>query len=117
MFLQNTQEFHLRHQRKLSYFVQKDRTALRKFKITFLSLRSTSETSFFIAKEFAFDQTLRDSSAVHLNKRLFITAFFIYLSSKDFFARSGLSNDQHRNICFGNFFNLPHDKVNLCVHT
>ena len=117
MFLQNTQKLHLRHQGKLSDLIQKDRSALRKFKITFLSLRGPGKTSFFITEEFALDQTLRDGSAVHLDKRLFVTALFIDLPGKNFFAGPGLSNDQHRNIRFGNLFDLLQDKADPCVHT
>ena len=117
MFLQDTQEFHLRHQRKLSYFVQKDRSAFRKFKVSFFSLRGSGKTSFLIAEQFALDQTLRDSSAVHLDKRLFVAALFIDLSGKNFFARPGFPDDQHRNIRFGNLFDLLQDKADLGVHT
>ena len=54
--------------RHVSDFVEKERTAVRKFELSWFAAYSSGEGAFFVAEEFAFEQIFRDGGAVDFDE-------------------------------------------------
>jgi hypothetical protein len=69
-FLENTQQSDLGFPRKLSHFIEEDRTSSREFEAPQTALIRPCESAFLMAEQFRRDQVARDRRAIHTHKRV-----------------------------------------------
>src|SRR5690349_8302963 len=65
--IQHAEQFHLRLQLQLANFVEEERALVGEFEQAGLRRISAAERAFLIAKQFAFDQIFRQSSAIDIH--------------------------------------------------
>src|SRR6185312_17274055 len=97
-FLQNAQQSGLHLKRKFADFVQKNCSAIGGLKKTLLAFRRSGESSLFIPKEFAFDQSRHQRAAIHRNKRTFrVVPAVVNRTCYQFFSCSTFASNEHRS--------------------
>src|SRR4029077_18967055 len=67
-FLQHSQQRDWDFRGQIAYFVQEDRSAVRRFKTSQAPLRCSSECALFVTKQFGSDQRWGDCRTIHTNK-------------------------------------------------
>src|SRR6266481_1813057 len=96
LLFQNAQHLRLRAQAHVADFVEEERTAIGFFEFADLILSGAGEAALHVPKKFRFDQLLRDSGAVHLDKQAFAAqAGGMQGPRHELFARAALAIDQH----------------------
>src|SRR5262249_7239682 len=68
-FLEHTQEFRLKMDFEFGDFIEKQRSTVGDFDLAFLLRNGTRERTTLVAEQLAFQQSLRQSSAVDRDKR------------------------------------------------
>src|SRR5580704_9541486 len=100
LFLQDTQKFWLKLQRKVANFVEKQSAAVCKFEAADFLGERTGEGAAFVAKQLGFKKTRGDGSAIHLNEGAFATrAEIVNGAGNQFFAGTGFAKNQNRGSC------------------
>src|SRR5688500_16645156 len=69
LLLEHSQHLRLHLWTHVSNFVEKDRRAVREFKLAFLRSRRASECAFYVSKKFRFDQLFWNCRGVYFHKR------------------------------------------------
>src|SRR5258708_39084498 len=100
--LQHTQELGLQFERDLAYFIEKYRSSIGQFEAADALCDRASEGAFLVAKEFTFQQTRGNSSAIELHEGIVMTRAEIMDGSRNqLFAGSGFAVDEDGRISRG----------------
>lgn len=103
--VENAQQLHLQLGLELSDFVQKQRAFVRQLEEAGLSSIGAAECAFLVSEELAFNKVLRKGAAVHVDPwQIAAKRMMMHCARNEFFARSGLTNDQHGRIVMRNPF-------------
>src|SRR5689334_17188320 len=94
LLLQNAQQFRLKFQRDVAYFVQKESALIRQFKASDFLTDGSSKCPLFMTEQLTLQKPKRNRSAIQLNKGAFATgAQIVYRAGDQFLAGSGLAED------------------------
>ncbi|MNE21868.1 hypothetical protein D3C80_1150490 [compost metagenome] len=97
--LDQTQQLHLHRQRYFANFVEEQRAAMGRLSQADLALVGTGERAFFIAEQLAFEQRLRQASAVDHHQRAVCSgAAHVHRTGEQFFTATRLTLQQHRDL-------------------
>jgi hypothetical protein len=97
--LENAKKLHLNRRRRISNLVEAQRASLCSLEPSDPSRGRSSKGAPFVAEELAFEQTLRESAAVHSDERaLRSAALSVDLASNKLLADPTLTRDEHRDI-------------------
>src|SRR5208283_812181 len=97
--LEDAQQFVLNIQRNFSHFIEEDGSAFGRFKASGPVLEGPGKSPADMAKEFAFEQLPWNGSAIDSNQRASIaSAALVDFVGDQFFAGSGLAQDEHRSL-------------------
>src|SRR5215831_13513750 len=95
-FLQDAEQLYLHGQAGIPDLIEKDRALVGNFEQSFLVRRRTGESSAHVAKEFAFQQSLRKCTAVDGHERFFRSrAVQVNRFCHEFFSRAAFTGDQY----------------------
>ena len=109
-FLQEAQQLHLHGDGEIADFIQKQRSAVRRFGQTDATFTRVRKRAFFMAEQFGFDQCLRQSRTVEDHKRLLAARRqALYRSRHQLFTSSTGATDQHRRV-------TGRDLADLLIH-
>ncbi len=99
LFLEGAKQLHLYTIRKVSHFVEKERTAVCFPKEACFVLDSRGERAFFMAEELAGRQFHRQSPAIYGDKRSVCPgALFVNKARHMLFARTAFAGNHHRHL-------------------
>src|SRR3954465_14674172 len=94
---EHTQELGLNLRAHLADFVKHERSLVGRFELAYLALRRSGECTFFMTKQFAFQQGLRKCRAIETTKwRFFSRARKMYCSSHKFLADPAFATNEYR---------------------
>jgi hypothetical protein len=94
----------------LSHFIQKDGPAFRGFKTSGPILHGSGKSASHMAEEFALEQLPRNGRAIDSNQRaIFASAAAVDFVGHQFFARSGLAQNEHGSFRGSDDINLADD--------
>src|SRR5262249_18424627 len=99
LFLEDAEDFGLRLNRHVTDFIEKQRAAVRKLKLTFLGFACARKRSFCVAEQFAFDEFFWNCRAVDFDKRCVgATAYEMNIAADQFLSGSAFTEDQYTAI-------------------
>src|SRR5258707_7944353 len=97
--LENSQQSNLGLGRQVTYFVQKYRSAISRFKASYSPLHAAGERSFLVPKQFGSDQRGRDGGTIYANKSPARTIrALMYGTGDQFLSSSGLAQYEDSRI-------------------
>jgi hypothetical protein len=103
VFLQNTQQSNLGLGKKLSDFIEEDRTSFCKFEPPQAPLQRSSERALLVAKQFRGNQVARDGSTVGTDKSSWASVRPPVNGARNkFLACPGFAHDQNGGVCGSN---------------
>src|SRR5271170_2375283 len=112
--LQNTEQLDLRGRTKLTDFIEQQCTLARLLQISLAYTHGASESTFFVAEQFGFDESFGNGAATDRNKRLAgARAKIVDGPGDQFLAGAAFSSDEDRGIEIGDAMHEIIDLLHL----